>query len=69
MPCLSLLCTDALFLNPAMMSRLVSTSLNIPSSLFVNWEPHSVLNFPMVLFSASMLLLFPSSSLFARSFL
>ena len=61
--------TCAEFLNPVMMSLLMSMSLNMPSNLLVNWDPHSVLNLPMVLFSASMDELLPSKRRLARSFL
>ncbi len=56
-------------LNDIMMSRLRSTSLNMPSSLLVNWLPHSVFSLVIMFFSASVLALRPSSSRLARSFL
>ena len=56
-------------LKEVMMSRERSTSLNMPSSLLVNWLPHSALSLVIMVFSASVLLLFPSSSRLARSFL
>ena len=55
--------------NEVMMSRERSTSLNMPSSLLVNWLPHSALSLVIMVFSASVLLLLPSSSRLARSFL
>ena len=51
------------------MSRLRSMSLNIPSSLLVNWLPHSAFSLEIMFFSASVLDDFPSSRRFARSFL
>ncbi len=53
----------------AMMSRLRSQSLNMPSSLLVKAAPHSALSLVSMPFSASALALRPSSSRFARSFL
>eukprot|EP00162_Nutomonas_longa_P013645 comp21650_c0_seq1/m.47923 comp21650_c0_seq1/g.47923 ORF comp21650_c0_seq1/g.47923 comp21650_c0_seq1/m.47923 type:complete len:302 (+) comp21650_c0_seq1:715-1620(+) len=50
-------------------SRERSMSLNMPSSRFVNDEPHSCLSLEMRLFSASIDTLLPSSRRLARSFL
>lgn len=46
-----------------------SMSLNMPSSLFVKFDPHSLLSLPIMDFSRSTDELFPSSNLLARSFL
>lgn len=50
-----------------MMSLESSISLNMPSSLLVNPGPHSCFSLLNILFSASTLADFPTSSLFARS--
>ena len=46
-----------------------SASLNMPSNLLVNCEPHSALSLAIIVFSASMLALLFSSRRLARSFL
>ena len=54
-------------LNAMFMSLLSSMSLNIPSSFEVKPPPHSCFSFDNMLFSASTLADFPTSSRFARS--
>lgn len=54
-------------LNAMFMSLLSSMSLNIPSSFEVKPPPHSCFSFDSMLFSASTLADFPTSSRFARS--